>query len=248
MANVLTGAGFVSVRQGDSYPYDMRVLLNFSQIEFDISEDGGDELKALRLGGSIVVATTPGTEKAELKISNIDFVCPAMEVLLGIAAGSAQAQNFPWNDVYTIPSGSPYEVTIASALVSDTEYAVLTDNWQQLTRVASSPGDGEFSISGATVTFNAAQEGKEVLIGGDQTSAATAQAIGGTSANPLGNLQVTFYCKDSQNKRVAFIFPECQAKKDLSLVISEKATQVPIGFSLNTPSGWQKPYKIIFEQ
>ena len=83
MANILQGAGFVGVRKGSSYPYEMRALINFSQIEFTISEEGGEDLKALRLGGSVVVATTPGTEKSELSISNIDFVLPALEVLLG---------------------------------------------------------------------------------------------------------------------------------------------------------------------
>jgi hypothetical protein len=247
MANILFGAGYVGVQKGAAFPYTMRCLINFSQIEFTVSEEGGEDIKALRLGGSVVVATTPGTEKAELKITNVDFVAPALEVLLNAEAGNAAAQAFPWNDSYTIPTGSPYEVTIPAALTADTEYVVALANWQQFTRVASNPTAGQFSISGTTVTFNSGDAGKIVLIGGNITSAATARAIGGTSANPLGALQVMFYCKDNQDKRIGFLFPSVTAKKDLSLLISEKASEVPITFNCATPSGWAKPYKVIFE-
>lgn len=249
MANILQGAGFVGVRKGSSYPYEMRALINFSQIEFNISEEGGEDLKALRIGGSVVVATTPGTEKAELSISNIDFVVPALEILLGIEAQAAAAQDFPWNESYQIPTGSPYEVTIPAALVADTEYVVAMDTWQQFTRVGSSPTSaGEFYPSGTTIEFHSGDAGRTVLIGGSVTSAATAQAIGGLSADPLGALYIQFYTKDNLDNRIGFVFPECTAKKDLSLVISEAASQVPISFNLGVPSGWNKPYKIIFEQ
>jgi len=245
MANILMGCGYIAVKKGASYPYEMRCLINFSNIELTISEEGGEDVKALRLGGSVVVASTPGTVKVEGKITNVDFVVPALEILLNVAAGAAQAQPFPWNDSYTIPSGSPYEVTLPSALIVDTEYVIAYSNWQQFTRVASNPTASQFSISGTTVTFNSGDAGKLVLIGGNITSAATARAIGGTTATPLGAMEVSFYGRDNQNNRIAFILPEITPKKDLSLTISDKASEVPISFTCAVPTGWATAMKFI---
>lgn len=249
MADILTGAGFVGVRKGSSYPYDMRVLFNFSQIEFNITEEGGEDISALRPGGSVVVASTPGTEKAEVSISNIDFVVPALEVLLNAQAQAAAAQDFPWNEAYDIPTGAPYEVTIPKALVVDTEYVVAADNWEQFTRVGSSPSSaGEFYPNGTTVEFHSGDAGRTVVIGGSVTSEATAQQIGGLSATSLGALYIEFYTLTNQNQKVAFVFPEATPQKELSLLISAEATEVPINFNLGVPTGWAKAYKIILEQ
>lgn len=244
MADILWGAGYIGVKSGTTYPYTMRCLVNFSQIEINCSEEGGEELKALRLGGSIVVATTPGVEKWEVKVSNIDFVVPALEVLLNTQANASASNQFPWNEVYTVPT-TPFEVTIPAALTADTEYAIDVETWEQFTRVGAAPSAGEFMISGTTVTFNTADTGKDVLIGGYQS--VTSRILGGTSAPSVGAVEVAFYAVTNQNKKVGFVFPECTPKKDLSLVISEAAAELPINFNVGTPSGWAKPYKLILE-
>jgi hypothetical protein len=195
-----------------------------------------------------VVASTPGTEKSTLQVSNIDFVRPALEVLLNAEAQAAAAQDFPWNEAYEIPT-TPFEVTIPAALVVDTEYVIAVDTWEQFTRVGSSPSSaGEFYPSGTTVEFHAGDSGRTVIIGGSITSDATCQEIGGLTATVLGALYCEFYTLDNQGNDVGFIFPECTPVKDLTLTLSEAATEVPISFNLGVPTGWQKAYKVKFHQ
>lgn len=72
----------------------------------------------------------------------------------------------PKVEIVTVPSSSPYTVTLAKTPISPgatTVSAVRTDTLAKLTYNATD-ADGRFSISGKTVTFNSAQAGVEVKI------------------------------------------------------------------------------------
>ena len=78
----------------------------------------------------------------------------------------------------TIPSATPYTVTVtnsANFLVDfGVQYAATTRN---LTRVASSPAQGEYTVSAGVYTFAAADTGAAILISYTYTLAATGQTF-----------------------------------------------------------------------
>jgi fructose-specific component phosphotransferase system IIB-like protein len=71
--------------------------------------------------------------------------------------------------------------TLAQTPVTDTqvifEMTGLRDNGTEFTKVASAPAAGQYSISGAVLTCNAADNGKKIAVWYQYTTAATAKKI-----------------------------------------------------------------------
>ena len=180
-----------------------------------------------------------------------------LNAALGIGGGilmvPALRETIPGIDAHTAKGTSLFIIIFVAGLNAWRQNRGKEIPWRLIIELAAGSILGGYAgarftgyLSGTTVTFNSGDAGKEVLIGGDRTN--TMIELGGTTANALGALEVSFYAKTNQDKKVAFRFPECTAKKDLSLLISEKAAELPISFSVGTPSGWAKPYKILLEK
>lgn len=88
----------------------------------------------------------------------------------------------------TVAAATPYTVTVANAATFDTDLGVVyAATGAPLTRVASAPAQGQYSVAAGVYTFNAADTGAAVLIdylytaaGGGTKVALSNQAMGTT--------------------------------------------------------------------
>lgn len=76
------------------------------------------------------------------------------------------------NEAATVPAAAPYTTSVANSVGFDADQGVLYAATQvPLVKVASSPAAGQYSQSGGTYTFSAADQGAALLISYSYTSA-----------------------------------------------------------------------------
>lgn len=115
----------------------------------------------------------------------------------------------------TIPASSPFTVTVANAGgFTDDNGAVYLSTGLPLTKVASSPGAGQYSVASGVYSFNAADAGKAVLvsytyslIGSGHKFTVTNQLLGATPT-----FQAQFYTT-FQGQAVSLKLNNCTSSK-----------------------------------
>lgn len=119
-----------------------------------------------------------------------------------------------------IPTASPYTITptVPSGGTLDKILAVLDASGLPMTRVASTPATGQFSLSAGVLTFAAADAGKTAYISYTYTLPASAAPTSKTIAwgNPLMGTLPTFgmeFGTSLNGKKAFFRFPYCASGK-----------------------------------
>ena len=141
----------------------------------DVSVDFSFTVKQLLGQYQFPVAIGRGSGKisGNAKFANIDS--SVINTLFFNATPTANQKLWSYNEGATIPS-TPYQVTVANGASFDANLGVaFALNGQQLTRVASGPTTGQYSVNTTTgvYTFASADTGKAVLITYSYTTSTT---------------------------------------------------------------------------
>lgn len=96
-----------------------------------------------------------------------------------------------YGEAGTVPSSSPYTVSVVNAGAWQDDYGVVyTVTGLPLTKVASGPAAGQYSVAAGVYTFNSSDAGKAVLLSYTYTVSGSGQGL--TLANPLLGVTPTF--------------------------------------------------------
>jgi hypothetical protein len=141
------------------------------------------------------VALARGEAKisGKCKFANIDGNV-LNNIFLG-DAGTTGQKYWAYQEAHSIPA-TPYQVTVANSAKFDADLGVtFVSNGQPLTRVASGPATGQYSVAAGVYTFAAADTGKALLISYSYTSTATGQnnIITNNLMGSALSFQVDFY-------------------------------------------------------
>jgi hypothetical protein len=133
----------------------------------DVSVDFDFETKTLHGEKQFAVAVARGKAKIGWKAKTGDFSAAALGSLLLGAQPTASRKGAVIDFATAVPASSPYTITIAppdtGTFVADLGVTdVLTG--KPLTRVATAPATGQYSLSAGVYTFAAADTGKGLLI------------------------------------------------------------------------------------
>jgi hypothetical protein len=94
-------------------------------------------------------------------------------------------------EAQSVPASTPFTVSAANAAAWQDDYGVVfAATGLPLTKVASAPAAGEYSVAAGVYTFNAADAGKAVLVSYTYTVTNAGQQL--TLANPLLGTTPTF--------------------------------------------------------
>ena len=134
----------------------------------DVAVDLSTELKTLYGSKRYPIAVGQGKGKTEIKAKYADIDGGILGSLFFGKTGQTGIKAATFDFASTIPATpGPYTVTItppsSGTFVADLGVAFVTTG-VQLTRVASAPAAGQYSVSGATYTFAAADQGKAILV------------------------------------------------------------------------------------
>lgn len=181
----LFGSGVAFVTPAGSNPTPVNIGL-LQEITYDesttLKELFGQNRRALAVGAGTIKTTI----KAKLaRISGLMLSAAYYGIAL-VAGQTATAVA----EAGTIP-GTPYQVTVSnSATWSQDQGVVFTLTGLPLTRVASGPAIGQYSVAAGVYTFAAADTTKAVLISYNYTVASSGQSL--TISNPLLGNTVSF--------------------------------------------------------
>ena len=133
----------------------------------DVSVDFDFETKTLHGEKQFAVAVARGKAKIGWKAKTGDFSAAALGSLLLGAQPTTARKGAVIDFATAVPASSPYTITIAppdtGTFVADLGVTdVLTG--KPLTRVATAPATGQYSLSAGVYTFAAADTGKGLLI------------------------------------------------------------------------------------
>lgn len=133
----------------------------------DISLDLSTEIKTLYGSKRYPIAVGQGKGKTEIKAKYAEIDGAILGSLFFGKAGTAGIKAAVFDSAGTIPSGSPYTLTVtppsSGTFVADLG-VMRTDTGVQLERVASAPATGQYSVAAGVYTFAAADQGKPVAI------------------------------------------------------------------------------------
>lgn len=152
----------------------------------DVSVDLGTDIKSLYGSGRFPVAVGAGKAKTDIKAKYADINSAVLGSLFYGKTASAAIKGANLDVVAAIPT-TPFQITAvppsSGTFVADLGvYDALTG--AQLTRVASAPTTGQYSVTGAGVyTYAAADTGKSVVYSYEYTAAA-----GGSTFNLTNDL------------------------------------------------------------
>lgn len=99
-----------------------------------------------------------------IEVTMSSFQPALYAALLGQTVTKETTQNM-WSaeEKYTIPSSAPYTVTLENSVVAGGTIVVLDNTGSPFASVSSDPAASQYTVSGATLTFNAADAAKEVF-------------------------------------------------------------------------------------
>jgi hypothetical protein len=163
-------------------------------------------------------------------------------------AEAATTRTLLKSQVSTIPA-TPHEVTITGLTADqDTVHCTLIDNSNgdtYMTRVATATGagaTGEFDVSADTITFDASDEGKSVLIT-YEIAESVAGYGGAATASPLGTIEFAGKFKASNSATTYGIWlPSITLAAGLEF--GSGVDNLTYEFSVGTPANYNSPFYI----
>jgi hypothetical protein len=161
------------------------------------------------------VAVARGQAKASGKakmaqISGLAF----NNLFFGATLGAGQLAT-SFGEAQSVPAATPFTVSVGNAAAWQDDYGVVyAATGLPLSKVASTPAAGQYSVAAGIYTFNSADAGKAVLISYTYTVSSTGQQL--TLANPLLGATPTFQAQlftTFQNKPVNVKLFNCVSSK-----------------------------------
>jgi hypothetical protein len=147
----------------------------------DISLDLSTEIKTLYGSKRYPIAVGQGKGKTEIKAKYAEINGGILGSLFFGKAATGGIKAAVFDSPATIPAASPYTLTVTppntGTFVADLG-VMFTDTGVQLTRVATAPAAGEYSVSALGVyTFASADQGKAVAISYEYSATSTTGKI-----------------------------------------------------------------------
>ncbi len=248
---ITKGAGAVCLKQISTGRL-LFLSLN-SKIVFTKTEAAGEAVTGVNSDGDEVTLSQSGsTLTYELEVNSKKNTRNMNELILGAAYVAKTGFEFPHAEAQTIAGGT---ITLAgsTAPVAGKTKVTQLDTGTVFASTGSAPSAGQFKDNGdGTITFNASDNGKQVVIAYYQTQNVSVQ--GGADSTALGDLEVFFHqvsgTSSVSGKKGADILwlPKCTVGGDSSLEFSNAVQEKPFKLTAavpDTPSGWKVPYAII---
>lgn len=188
--------------------------VNFGLVQ-EVTIDQSATIKEIHGQFQYPLAGARGTIKTtgKAKVARISGLAFA-NLYYGISPAPGQlATSFA--EAGTVPAATPYTVTVANAAAfADDDGVVYAATGLPLTKVASTPSEGQYSVAAGVYTFNAADAGLSVLttytyaISGSGQKIAVTNALIGTTPTFQAQFYTTF-----QGQAVSLKLNNCVSSK-----------------------------------
>lgn len=247
-STVAKGAGAVAIRRIS----DSRLLYlnNNSKYTFTKNTTDGEKVQGFNSTGALVDLDVAGQETTfELEVASKKNTRNINEMVLDSEYVTKATYSTPWVETATVASGS---VTLnGSASPTATTMAVTLLDGTKLTSTGGTPAAGQFKDNGdGTVTFNAAENGKTVVIFYKYT-ASNVFVQGGADQSNIGYVEVMFHqvsgsSSDPTKKGVDVLWlPKCSLSGESTFEFSNEVQDKSFKLTAiipDSPAGYLVPY------
>ena len=186
---VAKGAGAVIVRRHS----DDRILFLNTNTKYDFqkTETEGDKVQGMNSSGSLVDLDIAGQEEwFSLEIFSKKNTRNINEMVLGAEYIAKTGYSFPWAETVT-PSGGSATLKGATSPTATTMRVTQLDTGTVFTATSGVPTAGQFKDNGdGTITFNAADNGKNLVVYYKRTANVSVQ--GGADYSAIGDVEIFF--------------------------------------------------------
>jgi hypothetical protein len=181
----------------------------------DVSVDFNFTAKELRGGFQFPIVVARGAGKIAWKAKSARLNGAALNNLFFGGTNATGLQTGQIAEAGTIPAGTPWQITVANSATWLTDLGVVNGTTGvSLTRVASGPTTGQYSVTAGVYTFASADANTPVLISYVYTTAGTGNKT--TITNQLMGAQTTFQMvltETFQSKQLTLTLNACIANK-----------------------------------
>jgi hypothetical protein len=142
----------------------------------------------------IALARGEGKISGKAKFANIDG--PLFNACFFGQSLSSGQKLWAYNEAGAVPASSPYAYTAANSANFDADLGVVyASSGLALTRVASAPSVGQYSVAAGVYTFSSGDAGKAVLVSYSyvQTSGGSRAVIANKAMGAAPTFQIDFY-------------------------------------------------------
>jgi hypothetical protein len=247
---VAKGGGAVGIRRIT----DDRILYLNTNSKYTLTKatTDGNKVQGFTSDGSLLDLDVAGQEETyTLEIASKKNTRNINEMAFDSAYVTKATFNAPWVESATVASGT---VTLNGGTPVSTTLVCSYIDGSKLASTGSAPSAGQFKDNGdGTVTFNAADNGKVVILF-YKTTVSNVYTQGGADHTAVGYVDVLFHqvsgSSTVSNKKSADIIwlPKCsisgEASFEYSNDVQDKSFKLT-GLIPDTPSGFLKPYVII---
>lgn len=180
-----------------------------------------------------------------LKLTQESFDLLDEQLILDQKASAIASIQLPGSQTkLTVPSASPYTVTINGLTVDQEFYATVASdtNPVYLTQItgATAIAPGSFKVTANTVTFDAAQAGQTIAAYYLETKTSTVITGGTAAPASFGYCAFKGIIKGTRATRHVW-FPRVAYTGDFEQSFGDKS-EVSLEYDILTPAGWGQPY------
>lgn len=242
--------------------------INFNGFGRGLTRESGGLLRPLRFS-AFSLTSESSSEASEAfplgscgPLSEVDVTIPKTTWKLSISQQSVDASDMerifdkkfvtsntlpvPKTEVYQVPATGPAEVAIAGLVTTDViSVTLLLDSAPgntPLSKVATVPAAGEYSVAAGKITVNSAQAaGRYVFVYRQVALTTSERSIGGTNApSSLGSME--FYGTGCNDRMGVFHLWLPLISRDSGIEFGSGVDEFTTEYKVLTPSNWNEPY------
>jgi hypothetical protein len=231
-------------------------MLVLGLLSFELtSESTSKESQKFNSSGELVTATTVKGSTSytftlsynEIDWGNLGFALNQFpRTASSVPIPTLKYGTVPTSPAYTIADTSVVTANLTSMSVVITQSGAWGQAGQTLTVAGGAPSAGQVQLANNLLTFNAAQAGAPVAYTAFAT-ATSVQDLGGPSGASLwGEFEfwgTIFIPSLSQGTKIHI--PKATISEDPTITIDDAVPTVSVVCGLSTPSGWNKPFRIL---
>lgn len=192
-------------------------------------------------------AQLSSTITASLSLQKVDVA--DLSLILNTKFETLTSFSYPEVTQVTVPSSSPYDVTITGLTADQTVVAAVSTAGAPkfLTQIASAgtPAAGQYEVTSNTVSFHSGEAGALVTIKYMKT-VSSATSLGGTGTSSAYDRMSFFGYILGTSFNAKIWIPQFTPSGSFDLgLIGSAGDDITIEGTISTPSGWNRPYWII---
>lgn len=200
-------------------------------------------------GSQQIIDSEVGSTTYTLKLTTQSVNKLDLSHLLDVKMGTSTSVNFPVSAQATIPSATPFELTVAGLTADQEVQVMLIDDIAPkfMSQVTVAPtATGTYQVTSGKIVFDEDDAGK-VVVYRYSKAFTSVETLGVENATPYGYYEYSGIIEGPRmpNKSILHL-GKVKLKGSFELAVADDVPSIELEYSVATPTGWKLPYRLGF--